>query len=511
MRTGILTRLSGMTALAVLCFSSLTDELFARAGGGGGHGGGGHSGGGHSGGGHFGGGHSGGYSSWHSSGGYYGGRHSTGNALVNPGIVALIIIVFLIYYSLKAIYRIDLLTVDGWVKLNNKVFRKQQMADGNFDGLQPQLEKIPGFDEAAFLPKLRTAFMEVQAAWSEQNTDRMRRFISDGVYQRFNTQFKMMRLLLQTNLLSGINIISAWVERVEQDGAYEIVHAGIKASMTDRFSCVLNHDLDEEGNGAFIEYWSFIRKRGASGRDIYESEKCPNCGAPLPKDIGEVCRCKYCNATINSGEFDWVLAEITQEADYRRDGNRVEKYAGLEAKVAEMATLYGDFSVQLVEDKASNAWMQMMTAKAMHDPAIMRRFVSDELFQKLAPQYEKNREVFNRLFLNSVTLIDAEKKDNKNSLTFAITCSYQRAELAGNSVRLLDPQIVRREETMTLTRDASAGAGKGSIYQHACPSCGGPVRDTLDIKCAYCGSPLNSTANDWVVSALMNRTEFMAG
>ena len=108
-----------------------------------------------------------------------------------------------------------------------------------------------------------------------------------------------------------------------------------------------------------------------------------------------------------------------------------------------------------------------------------------------------------------MTLIDARRKENKNILVFAITCSYQRAELSGNSVRLLDPQITEREEIMTLARDASAGVAKGSIYQHACPFCGAPVKDTLDIKCPYCGSTLNSASNDWVVSALMSRAEFM--
>jgi len=139
----------------------------------------------------------------------------------------------------------------------------------------------------------------------------------------------------------------------------------------------------------------------------------------------------------------------------------------------------------------------------MHDPAIMRRFVADDLFRQLATKYEQNREIFSRIFLNRVTLIKAEQRDGKNILTFEITCSYQRAVLTGNSVRLVDPAIMEREEIMTLSRDASAGAGKGSIYQHTCPACGAPVKDTLDIKCAFCGSTLNNTANDWVVSGLM--------
>jgi len=358
------------------------------------------------------------------------------------------------------------------------------------------------------LMKVNKAFIEVQTSWSEQNMNHMRRFITDGVYQRFNTQFKMMKLLQQTNPLSNIKIANIWVDRIEQDGLYDIMQVGIEASMDDKFECALNHELDEEGLQDFIEFWSFIRKRGAPKKDIYDSDKCPNCGAPLPENIGEVCKCTHCNAMVNSGEFDWILSEITQKDDYYSNDVFSEKPGNLETTIHDMVSVYGDFSVQLVEDKASNAYMQIMTAKAMHDPSVMRRFVSDELFRQLAPKLEKNQEIFNRIFLNKVTLIGVQKKENKNILIFAIICSIQRVLVSNNRMELVDPDIITQEEVIFLTRDAQAGAGKGSIYQHNCPSCGGPVKDTLDIKCSFCGSLLNSTANDWVVSALMNRSEF---
>jgi predicted lipid-binding transport protein (Tim44 family) len=484
MRSGLFTRLRGIAALAVLGVSSFTETLFARAGG---------AGGGDVGGGGFSGGGNGPDYGIDSYRGYGSSGHFDFSVIVTTCFLLLILFGI---FSVVAKFR----------KGSNEKAFDETIPEGAPAERVENNARFPGapsdFDQTAFLSKVRKAFMEVQLAWCEQNTDRMRRFISDGVYQRFSTQFKMMRLLQQRNLLSGINISMLWLDRIEQDGQYDIVHAGLKASMTDRFECALNHDLDEEGKSEFVEYWSFIRKRGAAGKDIYDSEKCPNCGAPLPKDMGEVCKCRYCNAMVNSGEFDWVLAEITQQDDYRRDDVRSGKMPDLDAKVAEMATVYGDFSVQLVEDKASNAYMQMMTARAMHDPAIMRRIVTDDLFRQLAPEYEKNREIFNRIFLNRVKLVKAEEKDSKYILTFVLTASIQRAMLTANSVRLIDPEIVQRDEIMTLTRDASAGAGKGSIYQHNCPSCGAPVKDTLDIRCAFCGSPLNSTANDWVVSGL---------
>ena len=482
-----------MINIAVLSIPFIGEELIARAGGGGGHGGG------HGGGGFHGGGHSygGGGIGYHS---YSGGSGSFGFSTFIT-VIILLVILFAGFRLLLFFQNAALTTFSSMAGYKKNSFEK-------VDGCKGFLAKNPDFDVSAFLLKVRKAFIEVQSSWSEQNTSRMRRFITDGVYQRFNTQFKMMQLLQQTNPVSNIKIGDIWVEKIEQDGLYDIMHVGIEASMDDKFACALNHELDEEGFDDFIEFWSFIRKRGVPKKDIYDSSNCPNCGAPLPENIGEVCKCTHCNAMVNSGEFDWVLSEITQNDDYHRNDVFSGKLGNLETKVHEMVSVYGDFSVQLVEDKASNAYMQIMTAQVMHDPSVMRRFVSDELFQQLAPKFERNQQIFNRIFLNKVTLIGAQKKENKNILIFAIICSMQRVLITNNRVELVDQEIRTAEEVIFLTRDDQAGTGKGSIYQHNCPACGGPVRNTLDIKCSYCGSLLNSTANDWVVSALMSRPKF---
>ena len=483
--------------LSLLGIPFISEELIARAGGGGGHGGGGHGGGSHSGGsGHS----SGGSSGWgHSSSSYSGSSHFG----FSPWVTAIILLVLLFLA-----FRVVLFLKNASTATNSTIPSNEKRSFEKVDGWKEFVATNPNFDLSEFLVKVRKAFIEVQTSWAEQNTNRMRRFITDGVYQRFNTQFKMMKLLQQTNPISNIKIANIWVDKIEQDALYDIMQVGIEASMDDKFECALNHELDEEGFQDFVEFWSFIRKRGVQKKDIYDSDKCPNCGAPLPENIGEVCKCTHCNAMVNSGEFDWILSEITQKDDYYSNYMFPEKLGDLETKIHDMVSVYGDFSVQLVEDKASNAYMQIMTAKAMHDPSLMRRFVSDELFQQLAPKIEMNQEIFNRIFLNKVTLIGALKKENKNILIFAVICSIQRVLVSNNRMELVDPDIMTKEEVIVLTRDAQAGAGKGSIYQHNCPSCGGPVKDTLDIKCSYCGNLLNSTANDWVVSALMNRSEF---
>ena len=65
----------------------------------------------------------------------------------------------------------------------------------------------------------------------------------------------------------------------------------------------------------FTEYWTFQRSVGVqtTGRSILD-KVCPNCGAPL--EINQIGECRYCDAAVTSGRFDWVLSRIEQEEDY---------------------------------------------------------------------------------------------------------------------------------------------------------------------------------------------------
>jgi uncharacterized tellurite resistance protein B-like protein len=46
------------------------------------------------------------------------------------------------------------------------------------------------------------------------------------------------------------------------------------------------------------------------------------------------------------------------------------------------------------------------------------------------------------------------------------------------------------------------------LYAHSCPSCGGPVKDTLDLKCQFCGVELNSSKNEWIITQLLNAANY---
>jgi len=376
--------------------------------------------------------------------------------------------------------------------------------DQDREGLAAFLAANPDFDPAAFRQKVSDAVVKIQAAWSAQSLAAVRPNISDGIYQRFATQFKMMAQLKQRNQLDNVRVLRIEPVAATRDGEYDVLQVRVEAAMHDAFVCELDHSLDTEGDGSFVEYWSFIRKRerAAAGDVTQQKYGCPSCGAPLPPDMGELCRCAYCQVMVNSGEFDWVLAEITQEDDYGRASEMAARVSPqLPEAIAELTREAPDLAVQLIEDKASNAFMQIMTALATRNPAVVRRFVSDDALAAITAMIPQDNIIFNRLYLNEAVLLDAKRVNGRHALSVGLTATLQRVRMVpGDGFVPLDGEEVRDGYVMTLERDAAAAPNKGALYQHQCPNCSGAVGDTLDLKCQYCGVPLNSMHNEWIVT-----------
>lgn len=378
------------------------------------------------------------------------------------------------------------------------------------------LKRNPGFDPATLIGKVEIAFPAIQQAWMKQDMAPVRRWISDGVWQRFNTQFAMMRLLGQKNVVSKLEIRKIFIDAVEEDGDFDIVQVGIHYKVNDDFVSDKFPGLDQSGLLEMLEYWSFVRKAGIAGKDLYHGNHCPGCGAGLPADMGEVARCPSCHTVSTLGDYDWVLSEITQADDYANQNDKLDKSGRLIQRIRTALGEDADFSVQLIEDKASNAYLQILAAQVTQRPEAMRRFVGDALFDRLARKIAAQQPcVFNRLYLNNVTLIDFfrnegrdSRADGKDNLVIAFKRTAQRVDIAENTLALIDQGPYATNEIMILSRDVGAGVPKGALYAHACPACGAPVGDTLDLKCGYCGAVLNSTRHEWIVTALLTAEEY---
>ena len=373
----------------------------------------------------------------------------------------------------------------------------------------PKPRALENVDTEGLERKAEIAFMKIQKAWENQDLSDVRRYISDGVYQRFNTQFKMMALLKQSNRLDGVAVNSVNIDKVEKDGPYDIAHLRISAWAKDSFICQIDSSLNQEFEENFVEYWTFMRREGAPKKDMYDSNRCPCCDAPLQSDMGEVGKCAYCDTLINTGEFDWVLAEITQVDDYAAE-KAAERLPTFKKNIRNIRKRLPEFCIQLAEDKASNGYLQMLTSTVVKKPEVMRRFVSDKVFDKVSKDVPSGRIVYNRLYLSKVITVGAKIKDDRIDLYMVVGVSSQTVEmLSENEIKKLDEAVYNKNRVIVMSGSINGLGKNGSLFAHNCPSCSGKIEDSLDLRCPYCGTILNSGDHDWVISELYSMKDYL--
>jgi predicted lipid-binding transport protein (Tim44 family)/uncharacterized Zn finger protein (UPF0148 family) len=458
-----------------------------------------------------------------------GGGHSGGGGGGDGGDGGAII--YLIYWLLRLIFMlpfpINIIVLAIIIFVVYKASKSYQAVSGlnNIPGHHPStgfntstkqdkipedfLAKNPDFDTFKFKDKVRTAFTEIQNAWMFQDLSNVRKWITDGVYQRFHTQFIMMKQIEQMNEISNINIHHVFIDDVETDGVYDIVHVGIQYSMYDGFESKKFTRLNDGGTIQATDFWSFIKKSGVKEKDLYHTTNCPNCGGNLPADGGETAKCPYCSTITYLGDYDWILAEITQPDDYYNSNAKYEKQGKFSKKIRAQMDEKQDFSLQLLEDKASNGYMQIMTALMLKKPEITRRFVSDALYEKIEQQLKSEPAfVFNRLYLNHVTSFDFYKENGKDNIVVALKRSSQKIKNTNSSAPHFEQSIFSQDEVLIMSRDTGAGKPQGSLYAHSCPNCGAPIKDTIELNCTYCNAQLNSTKYEWIISDWMSAAEY---
>jgi hypothetical protein len=356
--------------------------------------------------------------------------------------------------------------------------------------------KDPGFDLKALVNKAADVFVRSQKAWSARQLEPVRPFMSDATYQRFLTQLELMRAQNVRNVTADQQVLDVTLVGVEQNPFFDTVHLAITARMLDTD---VAWDASEEevatavGNAqsdSFVELWSFVRKPGAKtdpGKDLLRG-KCPNCGAPF--EGGAANTCQYCGAIVNSGNYDWTLAEITQESE-------AQDSAGLPEGFEDVRHADPAFSLEVLEDRASLIFGKWIEARTTGKAALMAKLAPPAFVENLSQELMTGRTVFRDCAVGAVITNDL-------SVSEGGTRALVELRWSANT----DGEIRPRTSTFVLARGADAKTNAGNGMSTArCPNCNAPLTASLSSHCDFCGASLGSNPSDWLLTSV--RTEEM--
>jgi uncharacterized tellurite resistance protein B-like protein len=366
----------------------------------------------------------------------------------------------------------------------------------------------PNFDEEKFGQRMTLAFERVQAAWSEQNLSPVRPFISDGVHERFSLQFQEQKGMGYRNPVEQVSVNSILLAQLESDGDFDIATLRIDAQAAD-YKVSLTDGKRIEGSTAvepFAEYWSFLRRRGAKTLDkngLIEGN-CPNCGVAI--EMNQSANCTHCGAILRSGQYDWVLCEITQESEWGvRPQDKVPGFELIRQNDPEL-------TLAAMEDRVSVMYWRRAEADRTGKADPLRK-IADEAFcaqyaQKLAASKRPDgrRDYYGQCAVGGVQTLGLWSDDQHEQAVIEVAWSgrrfiiqpdgqLQRTEQGGVSHTLF---VLQRQKGLKTSADQA-------ISSAHCPNCGAPESIDVSNACSFCGTVLNDGTRGWVLVEMVGR------
>lgn len=339
-------------------------------------------------------------------------------------------------------------------------------------------KRDPAFDIEAFMKRSREITTKIQHAWTAGDMSGCRRYLSQGVYNRFRIQLKIMRESeRRQNAMADFRILNMSVVESLRSGPYDALIVRLEAEARDVMVDVTLSPAKAQAAAkkarrqGFVEYYSFMRRQDARTENISSLEDCSHCGTPFTAE-GEITKCKSCGAIMGSGTFDWVLAEITQEIEYGR-----RRRPKLPPK---------DISPDRLEDRASFLFWR----NAIHDLTGKKEY----LFRDATPEYFSNLSKGNALSDIAVGAADLMEYQGGQTLRAKVRIKWSAKDPA-------NPWQLHRRSVLTLVANPRHMDGVG-FAEHSCKACGAPLPEMDSENCYYCRSPIEAKNNDWLLESI---------
>ncbi|NRD63665.1 TIM44-like domain-containing protein [Corallococcus exiguus] len=368
--------------------------------------------------------------------------------------------------------------------------------------------KDPSFQLEPTLEKVRWLFIELQKSWFRRDMTPVRPFLSDATWQRFNVQLGLMQAQGVRDALADMKVLDVQLIGLHQTPWYDSIHVRVRASIRD--TDVPANQTDAQAMAAaskvapetFTEVWTFVRKPGAQtriGEDLFQG-KCPNCGAPYKGGASNTC--EFCNAVVNSGNYDWTLSEITQGVEHVRHHKQVD---GLMQARADDPAL----NLEMLEDRASLLFWKWIDAQSRNETQRLTKVANADALTKLNAELgqlakQGRRRVFLECAVGAVDVRALEvHPESFDEAQVEIRWSARMGIGPANEKPPSLPTVPQRWVFTLLRRHGAKTNTDTGMSTDRCPQCNAPTTNSAANTCEFCGTVLGNGERDWVLASAL--------
>lgn len=365
----------------------------------------------------------------------------------------------------------------------------------------------PNFDLAAFEQRAQALFAQVMEGRQKGELP-PRHLVSDGFYRR---ELAMREIERE----HGVRLVHMAVQPIEirtigafHDPFFDSLHVRFYWSsrvteLSTGKNLATTRRPEEQVTTAV---WVFVRRPGAKTKNGLPAGGCPNCGAPFSG--GATNLCSYCQAIVNSGQYDWVLAQELSFDAYRGPWR---EFTGLE----QMNERDPGFCPEVSEDRAALIFWKWILARTRRDPKQLQRVATKRMLEEMAAEAEAYRQRGERRWIWDVqvdgvdlVLIDHDNDEDQDEVCLRVRWRGRVGDFNEGS-RPVVP-ISSQSTVLTLVRESGVKTdvhtGVSSDRCHKCKAAHGEG-DT--VKCSYCGAPLEPGKHDFVLNEVQGWETWM--
>lgn len=115
------------------------------------------------------------------------------------------------------------------------------------------------WDESELKKKVKDAYYCIQKAWSEQDLDVLKNYLTDDLYKQWEIKIEWQKFKNERNELSQIFLVSKHIVSVydDEDNTKDYFWVAIEGKMNDVM--IRDDMIESQNNEMFIEYWKFVR------------------------------------------------------------------------------------------------------------------------------------------------------------------------------------------------------------------------------------------------------------
>ena len=355
-----------------------------------------------------------------------------------------------------------------------------------------QLDKY--FSEALIKSRVEQAFFIIKQAYSSHDIRAATAFLSDGLAESMQILFQIQKQRQRQRKIENLNLRACELVGMEADKHFETLHFKLDSSASYPILDKSTGSNKVSSNAALTlhtEYWTFVRLPGTQTRStpgLIEGY-CPNCGNRL--NLSQFSLCESCGSLVGSGEYDWILAKITSERQWRFQ-NAKRQISG----VSDYQVVDPAFNIPLIEDRMSSIFWRLQKAWLTQKVAPILSVAHPDFIAQFQQQQLK-KFYFDNIQLGLCEVSNVKFGEYFDKVYLLVKWQANKIDLTSNHMN--DSGFYAHHITLIRKAGLTSDLKKGLHSLHCC-GCGAPQSENYQDCCEYCGKRFNSGEQDWVLA-----------